>query len=427
MPRTCIICGRPAGSREHIFPASLGGRRTNKQIYCGEHNEGFSPLAAEIAAQLKIINALLAIRPDHSTASEPHFVRTGAGRTLRIFDGETKRVDGVADTTTEGDPINLDFGGLGALRAIAYIGMTFFAHHFQDWARGDNLVAMKQFVSGEADNDHVWWESAAYTTTMPTNPFRFGHTIVVGSRADTGSAGAVISLFGTLTFAVDLGHVIGASDRTVTVFLDPLADHPPNDIIETIVERPLILTKPDPLQEHLRVAVENGTGENMLQELFRRIERWKFDKTNEAFLLKLNSAGIAEDALSSAILDWLAGNAGRVFKLMEYSASELGKSILPHPQPLRDIVSTLLNQQIARDTQRPSGLSEPAESALDSSVKALSQALVRRFSYEPATLDLLWAYLKTGEGAAIVGQALYAPVHAALQALSDKGTSDTET
>jgi hypothetical protein len=66
--KDCVICGGPTGSHEHIFPAALGGRRTNKGIYCGPHNEGFSPLAATLSRQLEAINALLGVRPDHSSA-----------------------------------------------------------------------------------------------------------------------------------------------------------------------------------------------------------------------------------------------------------------------------------------------------------------------------------------------------------------------
>jgi hypothetical protein len=68
-PRTCIICGRPTGSREHIFPAALGGRRTNKRIYCGDHNEAYSGLAGIISEQLALFNALLGVVGDQ--ADEP--------------------------------------------------------------------------------------------------------------------------------------------------------------------------------------------------------------------------------------------------------------------------------------------------------------------------------------------------------------------
>ena len=87
MPRTCIICGKRAGSREHTFPAALGGRRTNKGIYCGMHNQGFSPLASIITDQLKVINALLAVRPDHRDRAEPFQYTSSGRRAMVIFNG----------------------------------------------------------------------------------------------------------------------------------------------------------------------------------------------------------------------------------------------------------------------------------------------------------------------------------------------------
>ena len=91
MPKTCIICGRRAGSREHTFPAALGGRRTNKGIYCGTHNQGFSHLANIITQQLKSINALLVVRPDHEDRAEPFDYTSPEGEPLVIFDGAVKR------------------------------------------------------------------------------------------------------------------------------------------------------------------------------------------------------------------------------------------------------------------------------------------------------------------------------------------------
>ena len=71
MPRTCIICRGPTGSREHIFPAALGGRRKNKGIYCGCHNNAYAGLAGIISEQLSIFNALLGIVGDHADGPTP--------------------------------------------------------------------------------------------------------------------------------------------------------------------------------------------------------------------------------------------------------------------------------------------------------------------------------------------------------------------
>jgi hypothetical protein len=134
MPRTCIICGNRAGSAEHIFPAGLGGRRTNRGIYCGPHNNGFSGFAAPIVQQLKPINALLAVRQDHSKTAEPVAYTSPEGEALVIFDGA---VTAKADRPPSGDVhhIGLMFGGPNGLQAIAYIALTFFAHYFREHSR----------------------------------------------------------------------------------------------------------------------------------------------------------------------------------------------------------------------------------------------------------------------------------------------------
>jgi hypothetical protein len=44
--------------------------------------------------------------------------------------------------------VQLSLGGTEGLRAVAYIALTFFAHHFQDFARLDQLAPVKNFVLG---------------------------------------------------------------------------------------------------------------------------------------------------------------------------------------------------------------------------------------------------------------------------------------
>ena len=91
MTRTCIIGGGPTGSREHIFPAALGGRRTNKGIYCGKHNGDYSGLAEIIAEQLAIFNAQLGVQGDH--ADEPTSVLmtdVASGQEIQVSSKGTK-------------------------------------------------------------------------------------------------------------------------------------------------------------------------------------------------------------------------------------------------------------------------------------------------------------------------------------------------
>ena len=65
MSKTCIICGGPAGSGEHVFPASLGGRRTNKGIYCKTHDNGYGSLVGVLAEQMAFFNSRLGVILDH--------------------------------------------------------------------------------------------------------------------------------------------------------------------------------------------------------------------------------------------------------------------------------------------------------------------------------------------------------------------------
>ncbi len=185
MAKTCIVCGKTAGSGEHVFPASLGGRRINSGIYCSSHDNSYSGLVSEIANQLDFINAYLGVRPDHSkhpkTAYAVHkltgetvsFSSKGVSFTKpriisRTTVGEHELVhmgfpdqESVKTFITEMDakgypcsplsrPIqrqyitdalyhNRSLGGPCGLGAIAYIAQTFFAQEFPEIARTEAL------------------------------------------------------------------------------------------------------------------------------------------------------------------------------------------------------------------------------------------------------------------------------------------------
>ena len=85
MANTCIVCGKAAGSGEHVFPAALGGRRINKNIYCTEHDNGYSSLVADLANQVDVLNAMLGVIPDHSDDVKSVLARdANSGEELRL-------------------------------------------------------------------------------------------------------------------------------------------------------------------------------------------------------------------------------------------------------------------------------------------------------------------------------------------------------
>lgn len=185
MAKTCIVCGKTAGSGEHVFPASLGGRRINSGIYCSSHDNSYSGLVSEIANQLDFINAYLGVRPDHSkhpktayafhkltgeTVSfsaeginfmKPRIIsRTAAGEYERIhlsFPDQQSVKTFITEMEKNKYPFSLSskpiqrqyitdalyhkrsFGGPCGLGAIAYIAQTFFAQEFPEIARTEAL------------------------------------------------------------------------------------------------------------------------------------------------------------------------------------------------------------------------------------------------------------------------------------------------
>ncbi|NKK97198.1 hypothetical protein GFM02_02670 [Rhizobium leguminosarum bv. viciae] len=413
MPRQCIICDQVAGSREHVFPAALGGRRTNKQIYCGPHNNGFGPLAGVIAQQLKPINALLAVRPDRADKAEPFFYQTDTGERLRLYAGSVQRTDSVADPK-ETMRVQLSLGGSEGLRAIAYIGLTFFAHHFQEFARLDELLPFKEFVLGKAPNDFVWWESTEIAESLPANPFKFGHTIQLITNGETQEAWVIVSLFQALTFGVTLGKLVDMPSRIVTVFIDPHADHPPDDIrVETANEVKSNLKKPEPLQAHLQQTIYGGEGQVALSALFQKIERWKFDLDMEPIKQRIASVISDRNKLTIEIEKIVGEEAGRVLRLARYVVDGLNARAGdgPHMKP----IIAILAAQIAEDPSRPSGLSAFAESAIGLAAIEMALALLEELKTTSVDLDLLWKYFSSGHGAWVVGQALFRPISEAMQ------------
>ncbi|MBB3917979.1 hypothetical protein CO660_24905 [Rhizobium sp. L9] len=413
MPKQCIICDKVAGSREHIFPAALGGRRTNKQIYCGPHNNGFGPLASIIAQQLKPINALLAVRPDRADKAEPFVYETETGEQLRLFAGSVQRTDG-ASSQNGAMRIQLALGGPEGLRAIAYIALTFFAHYFQDFARLSQLALVKDFVLGAEPNNYVWWESAEATEKLPANPFNFGHTIQLITNGETQEAAAVVSLFQALTFGVALGTLVDMPSRTVTVFIDPHADHPPDDIyVETAEEVAAILRKPEPLQAHLHQTIFGGQGQVALSSLFQKIERWKFDRDMEPIKHRIAAVSLDHGKLTAEVEQIVGEEAGRVLRLARYVVDDLSarEGDKAHMKP----VIALLEAQIAEDKSRQSGLSVLAEGAIGLAAIELVLALVEELKTTPVDLDLLWKYFSSGHGAWVVGRALFRPLSEALK------------
>lgn len=281
MVLSCIMCGNPAGSREHIFPAAFGGRRKNKGIYCEKHNNDLGHHVTELLKALSFFNASLGVRSDHYDIPQSHLIAQPNGQRLQLLHDnievappphlsqtpeilgkktvlefssipqrdrwmEKQRKQGfqfqeasAGDSRTEYfvSPImqRLTFGTDEFRCAIAYLGLTLLAHYFPDLARHDSLSSIKKCVlSEEPIDDRVWWVDPSKLNMPTVVSFPAVHSAVIQISGDTGLTTGIIWLFKHICLAVNLGVVPHTQDELITTLFDPLAERPgPNkDLLE---------------------------------------------------------------------------------------------------------------------------------------------------------------------------------------------------
>ncbi|MFG1287895.1 hypothetical protein [Xanthobacter versatilis] len=420
MSRTCIICGVVANSGEHVFPAALGGRRINRGIYCDAHNNEFSRHVSVLAPQFSYINALLGIR--HDREKQPRVVTetTTTGDEVVIAKGTVRRA--VTSPTSPEETIHLQmvFGGDEFLQAAAYVALTFFAHYFPEEARQSGVTQVKAFVQGRTENTMAWWESAATTASLRPNPFEFGHTIVLTTVGATGIASALVSFFQSLTVGVDLGSIEKPSDRTVVVFIDPHADHPPGDL--QVIESKAVelrLQKPEPLHAHLEQMVRGGRGQRLLARLFEKIERWHFRNEMTPVLDRLNAAApMDRKNRMQEIVGIVEEQVGRVYRLMKFVVDEFAERSKDDEKMMP--VNLALQEQIAIDDGVPRPV---AEAAIQRAMIVLVRELDAKLSNGTVDMYYLWDIFSAGPGAALIAEAMLGPVKGALEELKDQSSA----
>ena len=408
MSKTCIICGSRAGSGEHVFPAVLGGRRVNNGIYCEAHNNGFSPLAAVIGDQLRMINALLAVRPDRKNAAQPHRYTSPDGESLVIFNGVVEREVRAPDYHKRLH-VEQSFGGPEGLRAVAYIALTFFAAYFQEHARKPELQAVKDFLLGNGDNEFVWWDVAPAAGQLSENPFAFGHTVALTTSATTGRATAYLSFFGALSFGLDFGALPDLADRSVVLFIDPQAEKAPEDLKKEEHSVALLqLRKPDPLHAHLERIIFDGIGQQVLQGLLQRIEEWKFAKEMAPILTQLNGLrSEPEDVRREEIAKIVKQEISRIYRIMRYIANDFSEK---QATSLAAVLIPIMQRTIKTSQPPAATFNADGEFVILTSAAKFVAELDNELAKNEIGMDYLWALFSGGRGAGFVGEIMFARV-----------------
>lgn len=421
--RTCVICGKRAVSGEHVFPAALGGRRKNKGIYCGRHNNAFSKHVSIISGQLKLLNALLAVKPDHSKSAKPHQFTSDSGEQITVFNGETRRVK---PPTVQGPNMidgHMEFGGPEALRAVGYIALTFFAHHYPEESRRPELHEIREFIEKETPNEFVWWEGPETSEALPRNPFAFGHTIILQIAPESGNITALVSFFEGITFGVYLGSIPVSHAQSTVIFIDPQADHPPDDIqVERQDQCLLPLQKPKPLQAHLERIVQENVAADGIDRLLQRISRWKFEARITPLKDRLNATRERPRELQSELESMLMEMRGYIFQLLNYLVLGTIESVQRIPESERII--GLLKQIATQDATQTHGVAPLTEASMFLAMETLKSEITSALRQGPIDMDQLFMLFRTTEGVAIVGRVVLEPLFSALQQLANETHTD---
>lgn len=458
MARRCIFGCERAGSGEHVFPATLGGRRVNKGILCDNHNNALASLAGVLSEQLRVLNAQIGVRPDHNKTTPHASVVTdsdGCEYVLSIngfrvkgtrLVSEEPLADGRASVTMEFgtqeeadrwikaqeeaghkvEPISraegtrlshgrfraqIKLGGAEGLRAVGYVALTFLAHRFPDLARSAALEPFRQFVLVEGHtNDFVWWLDPP--SASANDPYPFGHKIEIAIPM-TGDALARVTFFSSIAFGVRFGPVTNAKAETVTTHIDPLALHPPDDVREYRSEGSDIdLERPASQAATLRKATTTGLAEQAFEAFMRRVIDHRLQEDMRPVLARLLEAKALGSGERRSEVDRIVDeNAQRILNLIHYVASDFRRQADVTNQASRTIV-TYLDAMFPEDKE-PSPAFETASDNLQATARqAVAQTLDDELASDSLDLNRLSMLMGGGPGAELVGRAV-------LEALTD--------
>lgn len=444
-PTDCIYCSADTGSREHTFPAGLGGRRVNKGILCAECNGKFSPLDGLLVEQLRQINGLIGVRGDH--ADEPHLARGASGDDSLRIDATGKpsyaaprelsneaRADGTRQISMEfandnearawieeqrklgngvqtierregaryaSAPVEMSwsFGGNDAFREIGRVALNFLAHQWPEVARNPDLAPFKAYVEGkrvldDGERRHVWY-AGRDAAALPPSEFAFGHRVLLWFVRG-GDAFARVSFFGVFDLCVWFGTLRNVPAECVLFDIDPLAEHPPKDLRVGRQAEPKPLTPPTSDALDLAPVFQAA-----MNDLLRRVSDRQWTLGTDGLLDEINGAGRLEPgARLLHVAAVLMPHAARALRMGRVFSDKLSS------QEPADETAARIAAIVASDAESEDGLTADGRAFLPQAVDALATRLVADVASGPITDERLRLLLEGGPGVAVVGAVL---------------------
>jgi hypothetical protein len=438
-----------AGSNEHVFPAALGGRRTNRQIYCTFHNNEFGRHVAVLEKQLSMMNAQIGIRPDRHDHPKPFFYTSPNGEEYSILGPKIEETMPALDLenlpigekisldissmdaferlrerakeehgldlrivsqgptrevyTTESLNINLSFGGKPGLQAVAYLALTFFAQYYPNESRLKSLERVKEFLlkdyskdtlSEQWPEDIAWWDSRDPEDVVGKNPFRFGHTVAVGFSSTTQHAYAYISFFSLLNCNVDLGHVNATQDNAVVVFINPEADRPPHDIL--VKHFTTCIFQTEPADNWFENMMASGVPSAAMERFLTKVEEKHLFEFVDGIKSKFNELSLENHESCLEVARLFTNSSGqRILRLLSKASTDLA-SFLSNQIPENFLDA--LRKAVTPDKSQEKGLSPGTLALLEKTEFEIANEIAHELSKRPPNFDNIAMLLGGGLG-----------------------------
>lgn len=342
------------------------------------------------------------------------------------------------------------FGGTCGLGAVAYVTQTFLAQAFPNLVRSGDVaqfIAYTQAIAalaqirggcGEAQDGPadpklatarhaleaalvpwggqppVWWDFDPQPDATP-NAFEFGHRVTVGVDASDGQIFGRFALFSSIHFGMRFGTAsAGAATKTVTVDIDPLAAHPPDDIkkVETPSASARVAVPTQPTAG-LSAAISNKSQEKVFTDLISKIEAYSLAKAASKMHAELATYSTLSEfegeQLVNRVID---AQAQRVLNVTKWVLQNFKPTL---PTELLPALGPMIDSMTAHDPNSINGLSSMANATLELAKMALAAQIRTDIKMGRLNERRIAELMGEGPGAAVVGKAVLAPLIAEFQ------------
>lgn len=450
----CLFCNKPAGSKEHIFPAALGGRRVDKRIFCSKDNRRMGCLANILVDQLSLVNARLSVVSDNS--GEPrvhkHFdpetgitfdltgqnlevaeptvlsdVATAKGREVRMLFGSQQQVDewlhqqrAAGFNVQVGSKeigqrlfskplrIPLHLGKAVELRAIAYLGLTYLAHFRPDLVRTNALSPFLSYVKDRIGDGYVWWEEKPLSLPAYPESHRFQHRIAISLDEKTGQLSGHVDLFSAFSYGLKFGTLSDEAPFTYIADINPMVEIPPNDRVVYKIDGATLFSYAGADTGTAKHAASIGKGSvaKRVSDLFADIDNWHWEQEAHALAARLNSAATKSPVeWHGQLMQELEGQSQRLFNMMTHIATTFRR--LHGNQQGMDKVADALDKMVATDTKdhEQSNMSHVALHLARMTIAGEFERILR--SHQKITETDLRDLLMGGRGLGLIGTTMF--------------------